>query len=763
MSTDPSPELNSLFQTALREFESRAGTNLVQHQVFNRLRTCQSVDSVLDVLHEQTQAFRNFRGNDGKLMMWIKRIVHVLHSLSTSGVLGEGVGLAFPPAKAVFAGIAVLLSAIKDIDNTYDALVDLFESFESFLKRLDIYTKIPSTAAITEIIIKILIELLNTISLAIQQLKQGRLKKLGKKLLGENDVELVLQRLDRLTLEESRMIGTQTLEVVYGLVKNMKIVMDNGSVLMNDIHHALGDELQKNVREWLCPPDPSINHNTARQAHHEGSAEWFIHENNTFAQWKSSTGSLLWIYGKPGSGKTILSSSIIEEITRICKAGLATTAFFYFDFKNETKKNSRGALSSLLLQLAAQSDVYSKNLSALYSEHHVGSKQPSEYALKECFKKMLTVSGQGPIYIVIDALDECPVSVGTPSPRENVLSLVEWLLKLHCPRLSVCVTSRPEADIMAILQPLASHSISLHGENGQNEDITNYIRWFVNSDSKARKWKREDKEYVIEKLSERADGILRRCPPPLIRQALDELPATLDETYERTLLDINEDNQGYAHRLFQCLVVSFRPLRVEELAELLAFKFEEGRAPIFRRDCRSEEPRDAVLSTCSSLIAVVDVDGSAIVQFSHFSVKEYLTSARIAEGQVLQYHIPLEPAHTLITQACLSILLQLDDRMTKEQIKDFPLAGYAARYWVEHAKVNNVLSQTEDMAKRLFDPRGSHFSAWLARDDPRVAEWYLEAAEEEEEEEDEEDWEDAEDWGDEVDRDDGDDEEDEVV
>jgi hypothetical protein len=292
----------------------------------------------------------------------------------------------------------------------------------------------------------------------------------------------------------------------------------------------------------LCPPDPSINHNTARQAHHEGSAEWFIHENNTFAQWKSSTGSLLWIYGKrkataflssffklrpgftAGSGKTILSyvsvalsllkqltslfsSSIIEEITRICKAGLATTAFFYFDFKDETKKNSRGALSSLLLQLAAQSDVYSKNLSALYSEHHVGSKQPSEYALKECFKKMLTVSGQGPIYIVIDALDECPVSVGTPSPRENVLSLVEWLLKLHCPRLSVCVTSRPEADIMAILQPLASHSISLHGENGQNEDITNYIRWFVNSDSKARKWKREDKEYVIEKLSERADGM----------------------------------------------------------------------------------------------------------------------------------------------------------------------------------------------------------------------------------------------------------------
>ena len=292
----------------------------------------------------------------------------------------------------------------------------------------------------------------------------------------------------------------------------------------------------------MRPPDPSINHNTAWQAHHEGSAEWFIHENNTFARWKMSTGSLLWIHGKrratpffsspvelrpgftAGSGKTILwcvsvtlsllkqltspiSSSIIQEITRIREAGLATTAFFYFDFKDESKKNSRSALSSLLLQLAAQSDVYSKNLSTLYSEHDAGSKQPNEIALKECFRKMLTVPGQGPIYIVIDALDECPISAGTPSPREDVLSLVKWLLELRFPRLSVCVTSRPEADIEAVLQPLVSHSISLHDEIGKNEDITNYIKWFVNSDPKARKWRREDKEYVIEKLSERADGM----------------------------------------------------------------------------------------------------------------------------------------------------------------------------------------------------------------------------------------------------------------
>jgi len=127
-------------------------------------------------------------------------------------------------------------------------------------------------------------------------------------------------------------------------------------------------------------------------------------------------------------------------------------------------------------------------------------------------------------------------------------------------------------------------------------------------------------------------GQMRQCIVSRIRHALDELPRTLDETYERTLLDINEENWVYAHRLFQCLVVALRPLRVEELAEFLAFEFEDGGSPIFQADCRPEDPRDAVLYTCSSLISVVDDRGYTIVQFSHFSVKEYLTSMRITEG-----------------------------------------------------------------------------------------------------------------------------------
>jgi ankyrin repeat protein len=206
---------------------------------------------------------------------------------------------------------------------------------------------------------------------------------------------------------------------------------------------------------------------------------------------------------------------------------------------------------------------------------------------------------------------------------------------------------------------------------------------------------------------------LRRCLSPRIRQALDELPETLDETYERTLLDIDKDNWAYAHRLFQCIVVARRPLLVEELAEFLTFKSGEGGRFTFEEDWRPEDPRDTVLSTCSSLIAIVNTDGSPVIQFSHFSVKEYLTSTRIAEGRLSRYSIPVESAHLFVTQACLSFLLQLDKHVTKKHIEGSPLARYAGRYWTDHAEFGIVSSEAEDIIKTLFDPKSHHFANWV--------------------------------------------------
>jgi hypothetical protein len=200
---------------------------------------------------------------------------------------------------------------------------------------------------------------------------------------------------------------------------------------------------------------------------------------------------------------------------------------------------------------------------------------------------------------------------------------------------------------------------------------------------------------------------LRRCIPASIRKALNELPITLDDTYVRTLQCIPEEEWQHAHRLFQCLIAAIRPLRVEELAELFAIEFDSKAGPRLIERWRPEDPEDDLISVCSSLIAIVDVRDSKVVQFSHFSVKEFLASDRLAAsniGTISHFHVALEPAHTILVQACLMVLLQLDDKTDKKRLKTFPLAFYAAQYWVDHAKFENVASQIRDAMKRLFRP-----------------------------------------------------------
>ena len=202
-----------------------------------------------------------------------------------------------------------------------------------------------------------------------------------------------------------------------------------------------------------------------------------------------------------------ISSTIIQEVWDVCQTGLATLAFFYFDFRDSGKQDARNLLSSLLIQLCHQSDKFSEIISAYYSAHGNGSRQPSEDALMECLKDMLTLPGQGEIYIVTDALDECPNVTGYPTPREQVLTIVQDLVDLRLPHVHFCVMSRPEVDIRDALGLLAAHNVSLHEQAGQNQDISDYIKSVVQSDLKMRRWREEDKQLVIKTLTERAGGM----------------------------------------------------------------------------------------------------------------------------------------------------------------------------------------------------------------------------------------------------------------
>jgi hypothetical protein len=211
---------------------------------------------------------------------------------------------------------------------------------------------------------------------------------------------------------------------------------------------------------------------------------------------------------------------------------------------------------------------------------------------------------------------------------------------------------------------------------------------------------------------------LQHCFPPNLRQYLNELPETLDETYERILKGISKAQKDNAHRLLQCLTVAVRPLLVEELAELLAFDFSasSGGIPTLKEDWRWDDEEEAVLSTCSSLIIIIPRGDSRVVQFSHFSVKEFLTSSRLARsphGAISRFHIDLEPAHTVMAQACLATLLRLNEHADKSDAKVSPLVKYAAQHWVDHAQFDKVSSHIRDGMDDLFDSSKPYFAAWV--------------------------------------------------
>ena len=191
------------------------------------------------------------------------------------------------------------------------------------------------------------------------------------------------------------------------------------------------------------------------------------------------------------------------------EAGSALVAYFYFDFRDTNKQNLHNALPSLLTQLSARSDHYCNILSRFYEAHDDGACKPSTSTMITCLKEMLTLPDQGPIYIVLDALDECPNTSGIPSARKQVLNLIKDLFGLHLPNLHICVTSRPEIDIRAVLEPLAFHPVSIHEQSGQKMDIEDYIRAVVRADSDTAmmRWRDQDRELVIETLTERADGM----------------------------------------------------------------------------------------------------------------------------------------------------------------------------------------------------------------------------------------------------------------
>ncbi|KAH8977019.1 hypothetical protein EDB86DRAFT_3110254 [Lactarius hatsudake] len=357
----PSAQFESITNAASSEFKKKTGKNLLDDWLAKELQNCDFVEAVMVIIQGQAQTFDKFKNG---------------------GTLGDGVGVAVPSAKAVFTGIGILLAAAKDVWASHDALVNLFERIQFFLKRLGVHTRVSPTKNMVEILVKIMAEVIGILSIATREMQQSRTKTYLRKLLGRTDIEDALKKLDSLTQEEVRMAIAQVLQGINELQYDVKKA--SGTI------QQIAEKIEQKIRRWLSPPDPSVNYNTAREAYQEGTAAWFF-QCSIFKEWEL-VGSLLWVHRKPGSGKSILSSAIIKHVISLRNAGHASIAYFFFDFRDKEKKQDpRNFLTSLLIQLSAHSNLCSKIIFDIYSDHGNGVQQPSIRALTKCLHKILFI------------------------------------------------------------------------------------------------------------------------------------------------------------------------------------------------------------------------------------------------------------------------------------------------------------------------------------------------------------------------------------
>ncbi|KAJ1323553.1 ankyrin repeat domain-containing protein 50 [Microdochium nivale] len=460
------------------------------------------------------------------------------------------------------------------------------------------------------------------------------------------------------------------------------------------------------IRQWLSPADPSTNDTRARRLRHHNTGRWLL-ETPEYNSWKDARDTFLWLHGKPGCGKTVISSTVIDDLS-LAVTKTHTLLYFYFDFSDTAKQTVDSLLRSLVHQLYHQMAMTQAPLNSLYALCQDGVTQPSRESLQSTLESMLQLVGHA--RVVLDALDEC-------TTRKE---LFEWIRHLREASLgvSLVVTSRPEQDIKASILGMKHGAGVLPLQNRLvHDDIRQFVDTRVHGDNPLRRWRHQPniQARIQKSLLEKADGMFRwvacqldaleNCKDPkALDKALQSLPRTLDETYNRIVKGIAEDDRPYAIRILQFLAYSERPLRVEEAVDAIAV--DPTKQPPFDPAYRMPEP-DEISQYCSGLVIVSERsdDGEVTreMQLSHYSVKEWLESDRLEES--LRIDFQQQYALAAMAEICVAYLLELPGELGITEITSrYPFAHYTANHWAEHTSISQTATASvTSWAMKLFN------------------------------------------------------------
>ncbi|KAK0262089.1 hypothetical protein LTS09_003513 [Friedmanniomyces endolithicus] len=523
-------------------------------------------------------------------------------------------------------------------------------------------------------------------------------------------------------------------------VKQCKIAKSDVKQIANDTRFVADSTRTADIKSWLAPVDVSTNYNEARTQHHLGTGRWFL-DSEEYMQWKTHDRAVLWLHGIPGCGKTIMSSSVIEDLRTVGDSPESVVLYFFFDFRDSAKQSVEKMIRSLVFQLYQHAESTRKHVEQLYLSCRSGREQPSTKALLDTWEMM--VENIGDPYVVLDALDECKTRT----------DLLLQLPRFKSERVCLLLTSRTEEDIESSLREWIPPSNAISIRQGLVDvDIREVVRNRIATDLKLRRFKsRPDVCTEIEtRLMEKADGMFRwavcqldalqACLDlPSLREALQSLPAGLNETYTRILRGIPEMHKARAIRILQFLTFAESPLRLEEIVDAIAVNLEQ--TPAFEPENRLLDPRE-IAGYCSSLTKfttrrshkyrdnidkdtqfrgelyrtdhpdeAIDGDPDLIyeevveLQLAHASVNDYLVSDQVPED--FKDSLRQDLAHQAI--ADISVAYLLTAAHTSERPDDsssLPFFQYCADSWTHHA----AIAENFECWERVYNaywPRGT--------------------------------------------------------
>ncbi|KAF9060541.1 ankyrin repeat-containing domain protein [Rhodocollybia butyracea] len=448
-----------------------------------------------------------------------------------------------------------------------------------------------------------------------------------------------------------------------------KFNVNNSQFIVNNYRSWNNNDVSA-IRDWLKAPDPSTNFVAAYDKKTAGTGEWIL-SHSEYVKWCQGEPGILWILGKVGSGKTILSTTIIKHIQENSAVGCY---YYYFDNRDnlKTKTTARGLLQSVLLQMATRSEGVHPALQALYKQCNQGVMEPTTKDLSTTLAAV--AKDLSPVFMVLDAMDECI----------EAIDVFKHLVQLN--NLYIAVTSRYLAE--------ASYDVTgnIHldkAENAFEQDVLKYLQDKLGH----RRLKQELFTEIVNHLTQESQGqfrwvdcqvtVLQQCKTPkAIQDALKKLPKSLEETYTVVIKRISEsEHADDAGRLLRWLTYAFEPLSIAQVTEILAVELDEQ---IFDPAARSLELETGVYDILDSTLIVVNINN--IVQLAHNSVKEFLVASKGQQHLVGLIEINEQLAHSTICQTCLIYLLQFKSEQGYEFEKDYPLSIYAARYWPSHMR-----------------------------------------------------------------------------